>query len=234
METGNLVTLTIPRPDGVLFKNAENMLVVAQDYQITTPDMALAAGEDLRAVKTLAKQLEEKRIAITGPINKGLQEVNALFKPAKEWLERAETLLKGKLLHYQAEERRKADEAQARADEEARRQREKLEAQATKAEASGKIEKAETLREQAQTQVAPIVMSAAPKIGGLAAREIWKAEITDKAALVRHIFEARPDLLPIIEINQSALNAQARSLKEALNLPGVKVIKEAGIAARAA
>ena len=149
-ETGkDLVALTIPRPDEALFKNSERLLAVAQLYRIVTAEGALAAGEDLKAVKTLAREVEEKRTAITGPINKALKEVNALFKPAQEWLAQAERLLKGKLLEFQSDQERVAREAQAKADEEVRRERDKLEQRAANAEAKGKAEKADALREQA-------------------------------------------------------------------------------------
>ena len=231
-EQTNLVALTIKRPDEALFKSSEAMLETARSYKITTADAALAAGEDLKAIKTLAKQVEDKRTAITGPINDALREVNALFKPAKDWLAQAEKLLKGKLLDYQSEQTRIAREAQAKADEEARKQREKLEQQAAKAEAKGKAEKAEELREQAELREAPVVSSAAPKIEGVSTREIWKAEVTDKLAFLKHVVEKRPDLVALVQLDQGGLNAQARSLKDALDLPGVKAVKESIIAAR--
>jgi len=226
-----LGALNLERPDA-LFKKAQEWQVIAYAYKVTSPEAALAAGEDLRLVKALARQLEEKRTAITGPINKALKEVNALFKPAQEWLAEAERLLKGALLGFQAEQDRIARELQAKADEEARKEKEKLEQQAEKAEAKGKIEKAGELREQAQAHLAPIVSSAAPKISGIASRETWKAEVTDKMAFVRHVVEARPDLIALVLIDQSGLNAQARSLKDALALPGVKAVKETILAAR--
>jgi colicin import membrane protein len=231
-EQTNLVALTIKRPDEALFKSSEIMLETARSWKITTGDGALAAGEDLKAIKTLAKQVEDKRTAITGPINDALREVNALFKPAKDWLAQAEKLLKGKLLDYQSEQTRIAREAQAKADEEARKQREKLEQQAVKAEAKGKAEKAEELREQAELREAPVVSSAAPKIEGVSTREIWKAEVTDKLAFLKHVVEKRPDLAALVQLDQGGLNAQARSLKDALDLPGVKAVKESIIAAR--
>ncbi len=228
----DLLVLNVKRPDETLFHDSEAALEIARDRKVTTPEMAIATAEDLKAVKTLAKQLNEKRLAITRPLNDALKEVNALFKPAKEWLKEAEGLLKNKLLDFQNEQERIAREAQAEADAEARKERERLERKAKLASAVGMSEKAEELREKAETQIAPAITSAAPKIAGVTRRETWKAEVTDKAALLKHIVEVRPDLLALVKIDQSALNAQARSLKDELNLPGVKVVKEASIAAR--
>ncbi len=230
--TKDIVVLKVKRPDEALFKQSNYMLDLAEDYKITTAKLAVSAGDDLKAVKALAKQLEEKRTAITQPLNQALREINALFKPAKDWLKQAEHLLKDKLLAYQAEQDRVARELQAKAEALARKEREKLERRAAKAEAKGKAEKAEVLRQVAETKTAPVIESAAPKVAGIIRRDVWKAEITDKEALLIHIVRERPDLLPLVKIDQSALNAQARRLKDKLNLPGVKTVKEASIAAR--
>lgn len=228
----DLMVLNVKRPDEALFKSSERMLEAAREWKITDPETALAAGDDLKAIKTLAKQIEAKRTAITGPLNKALREVNALFKPAKGWLKEAERLLKDELLRFQAEQDRIAREAQAKADAEAEKERKKLERAAKLAETMRKPAKADELREEAETRIAPVVTSAAPKISGVAHRETWKAEVTDKTALVHYIATNRPDLLALVEINQSNLNAQARALEAALELPGVRVFKEASIAAR--
>ncbi len=231
-EETDLVVVNIKRPDEALFKNSEAMLEGARDWKITTPDAAARAGEDLKAVKTLAKQIEGKRTAITGPLNKALKEVNSLFRPAKGWLKEAEGILKGKLLEYQNEQERIAREAQAKADAEARKEREKLERKAKLVGAVGMSDKAEELREEAETKIAPVVKSAAPKIAGIARRETWKAEITDEIALIKHIVKERPELLGLVHVSQSALNDLARLHKDELNMPGVKAVKVSSIAAR--
>lgn len=231
--TKNLVVLEVKRPDEALFSRSRASLSAAQEYEIRTPEDAEGVGATLREVKGLAKELEEKRTAITGPINQALREVNALFKPAKEWLGQAEQLLKGKMLTYQNEQDRIARELQAEADALARKEREKLERRAAKAEKKGKTEKAEALSQVAETTTAPVIKSAAPKVAGVVRREVWKAEVVDKRALIKHIVEERNDLFSLVEIDQSALNAWARRLKDGLDLPGVEVKKEASIAARA-
>ncbi len=228
----DLVVLNIKHPDEALFHESEEALQIARVQKIASPEMAVAAAEDLKDVKALARQVNEKRLAITRPLNDALKEVNALFKPAKEWLSEAEAVLKGKLLEFQNEQDRIARELQAEADALAKKEREKLERRAAKAEAKGKAEKAEVLRQVAETKTAPIIESAAPKLAGISRRETWKAEITDKRLLLNHIVNERPDLLPLVKIDGSALNGMARSLKGELDLPGVEVSKEASIAAR--
>lgn len=231
-EETDLVVLNIKRPDEAMFKRSRDILELARGWEIKTPEAAVLAGADLREVKRLIKQLDEKHMVIKRPLNKALQELSALFKPAKAGLKEAEGLLKGEILRYQSEQERIARELQAEVDAEARKERERLERMAAMAETLDRPEKAEELREEAEIQIAPIIKSAAPKIAGVSVRKTWKAEITDKGALLRHIVEERPDLLPLVKIDQSALNAQARSLKGELNLPGVRVSEESSIAAR--
>ncbi len=227
------LVLKVKRPDEALFKRSKASLSAAQEYEIRTPEHAEDAGATLREIKGLGKELEEKRTSITKPINLALREINALFKPAKDWLGDAEQVIKAKILSYQSEQDRIAREAQAEADALARKEREKLERRAAKAAAKGKAEKAEALSQVAETTAAPVIESAAPKLAGIARRETWKADVTDLRLLLNHIVNERPDLLRIVTINQGLLNAEARHMKDQLDLPGVDVVKEASIAARA-
>ncbi len=94
----NLIELTVARPDEALFNQSKSLMELAQNYEITSPEVAINAGDDLKAVKALAKQIEDKRTSITKPLNQALREVNDLFKPAKNWLKKAEGFLKGKML----------------------------------------------------------------------------------------------------------------------------------------
>ena len=69
------------------------------------------------------------------------------------------------------------------------------------------------------------------KPAGVQLRETWRAEVVDFMALVKGVASGKVPpsyLLP----NDSLLNQQARALKEELRLPGVKAVKEAGIASK--
>lgn len=236
-EESNLITLTVEHPDEALFRLSASLLEMAESYTITNPEMAVNAGEELKEIKALYKDLEKKRTGATQPINQALREINGWFKPAKQWLKDAEGLLKTKLLKYQAEQDRIAQEAQRKIDEEAEQERKRLEKAAALAAQAGMDERAEELREevevqQEELQQAPVIKSAAPKIEGIVTKTTWKAEVTDKLLFVKHVASTRPDLIALIQINQSALNGQARSLKGSLDLPGIRVYEEKNIAAR--
>lgn len=152
---------------------ARRMLADATDFTIDSPELYSAAADDLRRVKALAKQVEDTRVSITGPLHQAKLAVDALFKGPTGFLQQAEQALKGAMLKYDTEqerirreEERKAEEArraeQARLDAERRqreaeaRQREeearRLEEEARAAAAAGEADKAQELQQQAQEQ----------------------------------------------------------------------------------
>jgi len=229
-------SVIIARPDPALIQSATAFLARAREAYavITTGDMCEAAGEDLKALKGAQKRLDGSRTAITKPLLEAQRAVNALFKGPTDTLAEAERIVKRGILGYQEIEERKRREAEAVAAEAARKEREKLEAQAARAAAAGKVEKAEALQATAAAIPDRIeIASAAPKIGGLTTKTTWKAEVTDKAALIKYVAE-HPEWLGIFEINMTALHGLARAQKDALAIPGVKAVEERQLASRSA
>lgn len=143
-------------------------------------------------------------------------------------------------------EARRQREAAAQAEAEARAKADALRKEAEQAAAAGNAGKAAKLQERAtstetaglqkaqdltlaaeQTQAMPLpVSTTVAKASGIAMQYDYSAEVFDLKALLKHILEKRPDLITIVEIKASGLNAQAKSSKEALDLPGVKLIKK--------
>jgi len=116
-----------------------------------------------------------------------------------------------------AEERRKAEaEARRVAEEEAL-------ARALELEAQGMPEAADVAL--AEPVVERVHVEEAPKIEGVSYRETWSAEVLDFPALVRAVAEGKASYAYLLP-NDTALNAQARIEKSALNIPGVKARAE--------
>lgn len=224
-------TVAIAKPDPTLIRSAEAHLAAARASQsITTLEECERAAEDLRQIKTRAKELEETRMRITKPLLDAQRAVNELFRAPQATLAAAEAILKRSILDFQESEDAKRRAAEALAAEALRREREKLEDRAAKAEASGRLERAEALRASAATVPLAIPQPVA-KVGGLATRSAWRAEVTDKGALVRYVAE-HPEWLHLVDANTTALNGLARSQKSALAIPGVRIVEEKQLAAR--
>ena len=148
-------------------------------------------------------------------------------------LAQAEQIIKQAIFAYQALEERRRREAEALAAAALRREREKLAAEALRAEAKGKFEKAEALRMTAAASPVRIDLAAtAAPLAGLVARSTWRAELTDKRALVGYVAE-HPEWLTLLEPNMTALNSLVRSQKTAFAMPGVKAVEEKQLVATA-
>jgi DNA polymerase III gamma/tau subunit len=120
--------------DAVLLAGkAQRLLATAQAFVIDSPTMYELAAGDLQKVKALAKDVEEKRTAITGPLNQAVKAVNDLFRSPKDFLATAETALKSAMITYDREQQRKADEARREAERIAREERQRIEAEAREA-----------------------------------------------------------------------------------------------------
>lgn len=246
----------------VLATKAQNALTTATDYVIDSPTMFELASEDLKQVKALQKEVEEKRTSITGPLNQAVKAVNDLFRSPKEYLEKAEATLKRAMVTWTSEQERLAAEARARAEAEARAERERLAAiEREQAEAARKAQEeaqaaaaagdqeaaaaamaaAQAAQEQAAVAamtanvvtVAPAVEAPA-KVTGISGRINYSAEVTDLLALVQAVAAG---IAPIecLQADAKFLGAQARAFKKAGQLyPGVMAVAERSISARAA
>ena len=224
--------VAIGRPDPALIQSAEEHLALARSAPaIRTLEECERAAERLRAIKVAARELEEVRLRITRPLLDAQRAVNELFRGPQTTLGEAEALLKRSILGFQDAEEAKGRAMEAAAAEALRREREKLEEKATKAEAAGRFERADALRSSAATLPLAIPQPTA-RPAGLATRSTWRAEVIDKAVLVRYVAE-HPEWLSLIDANAAALNGLARAQKSALSIPGVRVVEEKQLAARA-
>lgn len=226
-------TITVGSPSPELLGHAEDALALAQSYRVDCVEMREAAAEDLKRVKKLAKEVDEQRKEITGPLDLAKKRVMDLFRKPAEFLERAESTIKRACLAWDQEQDRLRRVAEAEAARKADEERKRLAAEAEKQQAAGNTETAHAISQAAQ-MVAPVPVSIErTKIAGESTREVWRAEVTDIVELARAVAEGKVSaecLLP----NMPVLNGQARALKATLNLPGVRAVSEQVLATRAA
>ncbi len=83
----------------------------------------------------------------------------------------------------------------------------------------------QTILTAPSTAPAPVAAPTFNRVKGLGHRENWCAEVTDLWSLVKAVAKNKA-LLPLLEANLPALNAQARSLKTALQIPGVRAVNK--------
>jgi hypothetical protein len=166
---------------------------------------------------------------------------NELLKPLQD----AEKILKGKVLQFdeieeeriRVENRRLQKEAEEKARVEAERLKAEKEAQKVEVAESltqqGFVEEAkEVMQQQTQVSVAPVFYKTeAPKVEGASTRGKWKGEVTDIKLLLAEILAGRQPTT-LIKIEQRELDALAKSWKDELTVPGVRVYCEKTLAIR--
>jgi hypothetical protein len=254
-----VASLTLP-DSAALTSRAQAALAFIENFAVDSAETFDLAADELRAIKTRAKSLEEQRTAITGPINTALRGINALFKAPGEMLEQAEMLLKRKMLIYQREQERVAAELRRQAEEAAAAERRRLEeeaaarqreadaqaAAAAKAQAEGDAQaaalatanaqraaaEAQSATTTAQVIVAPVVQLAAPRAKGISTSTKVDFEVTDLLALLQHVV-AHPELVHLVCADETRLRAYTRGLGLACALPGVRVFPTSVMSARA-
>lgn len=264
MTTDNILApvASLILPDAAaLTGRAQQALQFIEFMAVTDAETYSLAADELRAIKTRASAIEAQRTGITGPINKALKAINDLFRGPAELLERAESLLKGKMIAYDREQERIAAETRQRAEAAAAAERRRIEEQAAEAQRQAQVAAAaaqaaqaagdtqaaqlaaaEAQRQAAQAQtatataqmiVAPVVLADKVKAAGISTSTRLDFEVTDLQALVRHIAE-HPELLALLRADEVKLRAYVKGLGTAANLPGVRVFEVRGMSARAA
>ena len=136
-------------------QQAQHWLQVAQSYAIDDDDMYTAAGEELRSIVTMARQIDEQRKLITHPMLEAKRRVDDFFRVPLERLQEAERVLKLAMGGYQRKQlelQEKARREREAALEAQRQAQEKAAAEQRAAEAAAQAER-ERLQAEAEVQM---------------------------------------------------------------------------------
>ena len=184
-------------------------------------------AELLRRIKTHAKDLNEKRLEITRPIDESKARIMAMFRPIEDKLKNAENIIKRGILSWEAkiaEENRRQQEIANRAAKEAEeRARAALVVKAETAIAEGKPELAVAYVEKAEAViVAPVNVAVERRASGISIPKIWKFRITDSSLI--------PDEFWILD--ETKIGKVVKAMKETTKIPGVEAFDEATVSAK--
>lgn len=222
---------------------ASRVLLTPEAEEVTT--RALTIPEQANAVKIvdadsyvkasgLWQDIRALRAKVKESFDPIIQKAHAAHRAALDSkakvdapLEVAEKTVKKAMNAWDEEQERIRQEEQRRLQEEARKREEEARlAAAIEAEQAGAKEEAEQILEE-PVYVAPVVVQKqTPKVqGGPVFRTVWKHQVTDLIALVKAVAAGHAPLTAI-QANDVFLGQQARSLKDALRIPGVKAYSE--------
>ena len=204
--------------------------VKARELSIESQNSYNMANEFLKTIKTLQTKIKDtfspmKKKASDAHKEICLQETRQLELPLK-----AEALVKLKMLVWMQEQERARREVEAKLQAKAEKERQEALAKAEAARANGKEAQAEKYEEKAANIIAPCLSSSFDK-GSVSVRKTYHAEVASLIELVKAVAGGKVPLMSI-EANLTFLNSQARSLKETLAYPGVRVIAEDNLSSR--
>lgn len=231
----------------------------AADIDVCSEAMAEEAQAIVGRIATAVEKIDTERLLLTKPLREGQAWVNEGYNPTIESLNATIKDVKQKLLAWTkvvAERKRVADAAEA-ADRKKKadalieaanaqvREAQKIKHQALAAQAAGDSEGAADLFSKAtdmvQTSVETVSVAkqivAQPASGGSmtsgvkGARTTWKARVVDKAKFVL-ICANRPELLSMLDVNESNLNALAKTNQGNVPIPGLEFYEDESIATR--
>lgn len=141
VETGAVAAVSkLPPDEARNKKKADSLVALAQAMEVKTPEDYEFAAAELRTIIGFHSELEEERVSYTGPINTALTRLNARFMPylkalrgdGKKDTVSAESIIKGKMAAFTAEQERIAAEQRRQAELAAEAERRRLAAEAEK------------------------------------------------------------------------------------------------------
>jgi hypothetical protein len=220
-----MTEIVLQRPDvGPVEKEIAPILSQAQGIAVRNKDehkLALHVILDISAKERFIQDLfaDSKKAA-----HQAHRSITALEKSLLEPLTKAKRVVAIKCDEYEEAERRRADAERRRLEDEARKkQEEDKKLDAILAAESGDDNEAEAILEQPVVVPAVKVESEAAKVEGVSTQKRYSAEVTDKMALIKYV-AANPEWECMLDPNMPVLNRMAVSMRENLNVPGVRVI----------
>ena len=210
--------------------------IVARANAITvrTPDQRTEAVKFLKSVKGAHRRVTDFFAPLVEATHKAWKRTTEARTSVLDPLEAAECTVKTTVMTYdQEQEHIRLDEQrrlQAIADETARKERERLEKEAAKLKTP---ELREARLEQAAALIAPVVTIAEPeKPKGESTRKLWRARLTDKAALIQAAAQGNEIAATCLTFDQTAANKLATAMKGAVPVPGIEWYSETSLAMR--
>jgi hypothetical protein len=187
----------------------------------------------LKIIKSLTKRIEEDFEVPKKAAKKAYDDLRALITSYLDPLERAERVAKEKIGAYLEGKKRAAAAEAARVAAEARAKAEEFQRErAAKLKAQGAVQAAAFIASQPVTVAAP-PPAEVTKPSGISTKTVWKARVTDKHALIRHV-ALFPDLEALLEPRLPPLNEMARAAAGGQStIPGVEFYSEVQVASRA-
>lgn len=197
----------LERENHVVLRHANDIKITSQKSYVTVTELGKAINARINAIRNYFKPMKQAADATKQRI---LDKEKAAIGPLDALLERVSR----EMVAWDQEQERKRREAERKLNEEAQRKAAEL------AASNGDAEEA---REIISATPPVIVPKATPKVDGVSYTDRWSAEVMDLKSLCLAVGQGKQPLT-LIQANLPALNGMARSLKTAMQIPGVRAV----------
>lgn len=196
---------------------------IAAAIDIDSPAMYQMAGVELQGLTARQKQLEELRFSLTRPLDESKKRIMDLFRVPGERLGEAIKIIRDGMTVYQAEERRKAEEARREAEARQREETQRLAAQQREAQEKARLAQAEAdaLAAAGDAEAAAVAQQTAQEAAAVAEEKAVEVELAEVA----------PIALPVVEAPKAAgISTRTNWKAEVIDLHALITAAAAGIA----
>jgi hypothetical protein len=203
-----------------LVATVTEMCEVASHLKVSSPQELANATDVVKLIKTRHNAIEEERTTLVKPLNDTVKRINDRFKTILAPLAEAEVGVKSKMLAYQQEENRKAEEARREAERKAREDAERI----AKEQASLAPNSPPPMVEVAAILPPPPPQTTRGAFGSTSTlKKVWVYEVED----IQKLAAARPDL---VMVDAAKINGLIRGVGG--EIPGLKIYQKETIAVR--
>lgn len=224
----NAQQIAVPQEIVGLVGNAVQM---AEALTIDGPVPAEIAGEDLKGLAKLKKQVEDTRFSITRPLDAAKNAAMDAYRPMLNQIAAADGIIRDKLNAYliEQEQIRRRAEAEARAKAEAERR--EIEERARAAKEAGDQKALQAAEDDALlAELHAPVVAKAEKIHGISQATTWAVGDINLHELVKAA-AADPQLLVYLTTT-AEVSKTVKALGARHNIPGVTVKEYVGLRVR--
>ncbi len=202
-------------------EETESMLRAYDNFQITTAEIYVGAGEDLKIVKAKWKELDTLRKSLTKPLDESKKKIMEFFARPLGFLEKAESIINSAMVGWNREQERIRRAEEERLLGLQRKETERLAKLAAAAEALNDKKKQEFFQERkiVVQAIIPVVEKKVEKVAGLTMTVNWKFRIVDVNKIPREY------LIP----DEVKLGQMARFSKGSVKIEGVEFYSEESI-----
>lgn len=231
------LALTVPKEVSALASGVSQHVALAKEFLVDSEAAFQVADEVQAQLKAEAKEINEKRLEFTRPIDVIKTKWMNFFKPAIDGRNEAATIYQQKMTTYRRAELAKAQEAQRESERLLREERQRLEAEARKKEEHAQtlknakakqrlLDEAEQSRQTAAMVPETVALSAPePQTVASNVATIWKTEIVSVTEFLQWVI-TRPEWLSCVTFKDAEMNRLARQCRDALKVPGVRFVAE--------